>query len=231
MEFGARVRVLALAQSLITTLQGDSPGALLDLGDEDPRSLYRQLLVYDEPDRDDRPLFIAAETYEAEGRPAAAAVLFALEHDRRLNAEGPLERTARAALRFRLAAALWRDGGRLFIQQAIPVLEGILQHLDDDSPANLRFHVLEHLGYNRAALGQSREAAEAFLRAERWAPNGDTRGAVIVLAAEALDHGVGQHAAEHLLRSRWQVLKDVQDVQVLGRWLPFLSIQSDAEEE
>ncbi len=166
------------------------------------------------------PLRLPETVYERRGRPAAAAALYALEHDRLAEREDAFGALARAALRYKLARALHRAAS---LERAgelgFAIMESALRQIEPGvgaqwsaqgtapggaSPAmavRLRFHVYEWLGLRHYEAERYAEAEESFLRAAALLPESELGVAVLVFAANALLHQGKRSEARHLLDS------------------------------
>lgn len=159
------------------------------------------------------PARLPEAAFERRGRPREAAALYALEHDQLpKDAAEPL---LGAALRYPLARALFRVGGRVEggigheRERAAAVMTSVLALLEAP-PAGapeaerslagrLTFHTREWLGLRHYEAGRYREAVGEFLRAAEAAPDTDLELAARIFAANALIRAGHQDEARQLL--------------------------------
>lgn len=234
-----------MTAALLARLRPGSRTTILDLDREHRTRCHGRLRVEAaealaafrlEPDERARiaahPLRLPETVYERRGRPAEAAALYALEHDRlgeRRDAFGAL---ARAALRYKLARALHRaetiPGAA---ETARAIMESALRRVEEAAAAEpaaqrgrpamalrLRFHAHEWLGLRHSEAGRYAEAEESFLRAAALMPDSEAGVAVLTFAANALLRQGKRREARRLLDSLQGRMEAVGDRAVTAEW-------------
>ncbi len=187
------------------------------------------------------PLRLPETVYEPRGRPAEAAALYALEHDRlggRSDAFGAL---ARAALRYKLARALHRapavpgaaEVARAIMESALRLVEKeeAAAPRAEPTPAEskrgreepsvavrLRFHVHEWLGLRHFEAERYAEAEESFLRAAALTPASELGVAVLTFAANALLRQGKRAEARRLLDSLQGRMGEAGEQAMAAEW-------------
>jgi tetratricopeptide (TPR) repeat protein len=194
------------------------------------------------------PVRLPEAAFERRGRPREAAALYALEHDQLpKDAAEPL---LGAALRYPLARALFRVGGRIEAgighetARAAAVMTSVLALLEPPAAGapeaerslagRLSFHAREWLGLRHYEAGRYREAVGEFLRAAEAAPDTDLELAARIFAANALIRAGDQDEARKLLdgvRERAAGMSRDVSEEWDAVWRRLLEARPDEEEE
>ncbi len=183
------------------------------------------------------PLRLPETVYEPRGRPAEAAALYALEHDRLEERGDDFGTLARAALRYKLARALRRA---THVTRAAPTAQAIMESalgLVESLPprtvvagrpgfpggmpttsVRLRFHIHEWLGLRHYEAERFAAAEESFLRAAALVPDTELGVAVLTFAANALLRQGRRTEARSLLDSLRGRMAPAEDREQAAGW-------------
>ena len=179
----------------------------------------------------DDPFLLAELAFENRGQGAAAAAVYALEHDRLLVREDGASAFLRCALRWRLGRALLKAGAEPGVTTGIAVLERTVGLLDSlartperlpephagETLDRLRFHVHELLASGYRLQGDPFRAASHLATAARLDLEPRLRAAAVVLEAEALVEAGYPEDAGWRIRSEWPQLAAARDPELISR--------------
>ncbi len=239
-----------LAGALLARLRPAADARLLDVGREHRTRCHGRLRVEAaeelaafrlEPAERARiaahPLRLPETVYEPRGRPAEAAALYALEHDRLGERRDEFGALARAALRYKVARALHRVAeAPEATETARGIMESVLRLIaeipegervvpgaapGEDSPTmavRLRFHAQEWLGLRSYEAERYAEAEERFLRAAALMPDSEPGVVVLIFAANALLRQGKRAEARRLLDSLQGRMGEVGDRAMTEGW-------------